>query len=607
MADLIRLLPDSVANQIAAGEVIQRPASAVKELLENAIDAGATEIELILKDAGRTLIQLVDNGCGMSGMDARMCFERHATSKITRADDLFRIRTLGFRGEALASIAAISQVELKTRKQEDEIGTCLIVEGSEVKSQTACSCPAGTSIQVKNLFFNVPARRNFLKSNRAEIRHIIDDFYRIAMVYNNVRFSMYHNDKLLHQLFPSNRKQRIVGLLGQQYNQRLIPVDHDTDDLKITGFIGKPEFARKKRGEQYFFVNGRYIRHPYLNHSLENAFHELLPADSYPTYIIYIDVDPKNIDVNIHPTKTEVNFLDSKLIYAVLKSAVKMALGKHSITPTIDFDVEQSLDLAPPDPGREIKNPFDRPEKQFNPFEQSSPAGFGDPRRQKKINIENWEKLYDTSGTQTEIPESVSVTSAWQQDEAENGQVKVFQVQNNFIVTSIKTGIVIINQHNAHERILYEQFLDRLKNEKKASQQELFPRNITFSSSDVEIVNELLDEFNILGYHLNKLSQNTFVVNGVPEGMQDEDLQEALDQVLENYKQNLLELNLNKKINLARSMAVRMAIRPGKRLHIEEMDRIIDELFACQVPEITPDGAKTYTILKTDDLKELFK
>jgi len=608
MSNIIRLLPDSVANQIAAGEVIQRPASAVKELLENAVDSGATEINLILKDAGKTLIQVTDNGCGMSDQDARMAFERHATSKIEKADDLFAIKTLGFRGEALASIAAIAQLQLKSKLHNEELGTCINIEGSKVKSQQSCSCPAGTSILVKNLFYNVPARRNFLKSNPAELKHIIDEFFRVALIYNDIRFSMYHNEKLLHQIFPSNLKQRIVALYGNPYNKRLVPVESITEEMKITGFVGKPEYARKTRGEQFFFVNGRFIKHPYLHHAVENAFQELLPSDYYPTYFIYFDVNPKSIDVNIHPTKTEIQFQDSKYCYAILRSAIKQALGKHSLTPTLDFDMEQSLDFTPPAANHPVKNPFDKPASDYNPFDTVTPPPSPPKDFNREINIKNWEKLYEItkeSGSDGEAPR-LSHTPDWS-GETGNGEEKLFQLNNRFIVTNIKSGIVIVDQQKAHERILYEQFLEKLKQEIKASQQELFPQQVTFSSSDSELVQELIQDLNILGFTLNKLSKNTFVVNGTPEGWGNEDVQSALEQILDNYKKNLIDLNLDKKTNLARSMAVNLSLQQGKKLHLMEMRNLIDQLFACNVAEITPDGDKTFTIIKLADLEELFK
>lgn len=607
MTDIIRLLPDSVANQIAAGEVIQRPASAVKEMLENSVDAGATDIRLILKDAGKSLIQVIDNGCGMSSSDARLCFERHATSKISSADDLFAIRTLGFRGEALTSIAAIAQIELKTRLHDQELGSCVIIEGSVVKEQTPCNCPAGTSISVKNLFFNVPARRNFLKSSAAELKHIVDEFFHVALCYKDVAFSFYHNGNHMYQLSPATLKKRIVDLMGGAFSERMVPLELDSPDVKISGFVGKPEFARKTRGEQYFFVNGRFIRHPYLHHSIENAFMELLPSDSFPSYFIYMDVDPKSIDINIHPTKTEINFLDSKTLYAVLRSTVRQALGKHHIIPSIDFETEPSLDFNPPPAGQAIKNPFNTERPTFNPFSSENKSSSS----QRKINLENWERLYaikpepelslpgaNNRGLTIESTDAKTDKLAWE---------KVFQWHNKYIITNIVSGLVVIDQQRAHERILYEQYLERLKKHQKASQQELFPQNVTFSPSDSELLEDLVQEMEIIGFTMNKLSKNTFVITGFPVDWENRDAQESMDKLLEHYKQNLLELNLDKRINLARSMAINMAVKTGKKLQYEEMVSIMDQLFACQAPEVTPDGLRTYMILGVDEIDNRFE
>jgi DNA mismatch repair protein MutL len=610
MADIIQLLPDSVANQIAAGEVILRPASAVKELLENAIDAGATEINLILKDAGKTLIQVVDNGGGMSERDARMSFERHATSKIKQANDLFAIRTLGFRGEALASIAAIAQVEMRTRRHEDELGTLVEVEGSRVKNQANCSCSAGTAILVKNLFYNVPARRSFLKAESAELKHVVDEFFRVALIYNDVRFTFHHNQKLLYQCLPSNRKQRIVSLFGSGYNERLVPVEQVSEAISITGFIGKPEFARKSRGEQYFFVNGRYIRHPYLHHSIESAYRELIPVDSIPSYFIYIDTDPGTIDINIHPTKTEINFLDSKVIYAIIRSAVRQALGLNNLLDSIDFDVERSLDFTTPPGNQAIRNPFDRPPSNFNPFEQTRPETAFPAEPWKKPSIQGWENLYDNNDFRVETqkqPESLfsddDIHATGQETDKTNN---VFQFQNRFIISSVKSGLVVIDQQRAHERILYEHYLDRIRQRQQVSQQELFPCQVSFSLSDSELLDEIMDELNVIGFQLNKLGKNTFVVSGTPAGIEESDLQSLLENFLDRYKKNLLELDLDKSSNLARSLSGSLAARSGKRLYPEEMIHLIDELFSCKVPDLTPDGRKVFNIIPVDQIHQLF-
>ncbi len=612
MADIIQLLPDSVANQIAAGEVILRPASAVKELLENAIDAGATEINLIAKDAGKTLIQVVDNGGGMSERDARMSFERHATSKIKQANDLFAIRTLGFRGEALASIAAIAQVEMRTRRHEDELGTLVEVEGSRVKNQAGCSCPAGTSIQVKNLFFNVPARRSFLKAESAELKHMVDEFFRVALIYNDIRFTFHHNQKLLYQCLPGNRKQRIVSLFGNAYNERLVPVEQTTDAISISGFIGKPEFARKSRGEQYFFVNGRYIRHPYLHHSIETAYRELIPTDSIPSYFIYIETDPGTIDINIHPTKTEVNFIDSKVIYAIIRSSVRQALGLNNLLDSIDFDVERSLDFAPHGSDQPIRNPFDRPPSNFNPFETSASSGGAQQSdKWKKPSITGWENLYDNNDFTVEKPsqnEGLFAGPAIQPEGPDpDNPAQVFQLQNKYIISSIKSGLVVIDQQRAQERILYEQYLDRISMQQQVVQQELFPFQVSFSYADAELLEEISSELGAIGFQLNKLGKNTFVVSGTPSGFQDTDLQSFLEAFLQQYKQNMLELDLDKSTNLARSLAISLTARTGKKLFPEEMIHLIDQLFSCKVPDVTPDGNKVFTIISVEQIDQLLK
>jgi len=611
MSDIIRLLPDSVANQIAAGEVIQRPASAVKELLENSVDSGASEIQLIIKDAGKSLIQVSDNGCGMTASDAGRSFQRHATSKITSAEDLFRIRTLGFRGEALASIAAIAQVELKTRIKGEELGTCILIEGSKTRDTFSCQCPEGTSILIKNLFFNVPARRNFLKSNTSELKHIIDEFFRVALVNKETEFSLVNNGEVLHKVNPSSFKQRIVNLFGKHFNERLVPVEHITSDLKITGFIGKPEFAKKTRGEQYFFVNGRFIKHPYLHHSVDNAFTELLPGDTVPSYFINIDLPSDQIDVNIHPTKTEVNFQDSRIIYAALRSAVRQALGQHHVMPSIDFNVEQSLDFGKPTKERTIKNPFDKEETGYNPFEATGYPPPGSRSYQQKINLENWEKLYQSDelgGSDEELqPPPFIIDPGWSGESAEKKETDIFQFQGSYIVTSIKSAMVIIDQNRAHQRILFEQYLETLNNRKEVSQQELFPQNVTFTSSDAALIDEMIPDFDILGFRLNKLGNNTFVVNGKPSGWKEEDLQGIFEKFLENFKKNLIDLNLDKNVNLARSMAANMAIKSGNALEIKVMKNLVDQLFACQVPDISPGGEKTFAMISSLDIQQLFK
>lgn len=607
MSDIIRLLPDSVANQIAAGEVIQRPASAVKELLENAIDSGATVIKLVVKDSGKSLIQVIDNGCGMSITDTRMAFERHATSKIKAAADLFAIRTMGFRGEALASIAAIAQVELRSRRTEDELGTKLITEGSKVLDQQAVQCPVGTNISVKNLFFNVPARRNFLKSNQVETRHIIDEFTRVAMVNPDISFSLHHNDKMIFQLNNSNLKQRITGLLGSQHSNRLVPVEAITETVKIYGFVGKPEFARKTRGEQFFFANNRFIKHPYLHHSVDAAFQELLPKETFPSYFIFIEIDPQSIDINIHPSKTEVNFQDSKMLYAMLRSAIRQSLGKYNITPSLDFDIDPGMDFPDPPKGVEIKQPTIKINQDYNPFDTPHKP-LQTPR--ESGNQKNWEKIYEKAESFESYDQEKSSKT---QEEIENlipnaklANEKIFQFKQRFIVTVVASGVMLIDQSRAHERILYEEYLQILESESSHSQQELFPETITFSSSDVEIIDELKEDLKTIGFDLNELGKNTFVFSGRPADLKDVSIKESIENIIENYRKNLSDLNLNKRINLVRSLAANMAVKAGVSLQKQEMNTMIDKLFACQVPDLSPGGKVVFKIISVDELEKLF-
>ncbi len=612
MSDIIHLLPDSVANQIAAGEVIQRPASAVKELLENAVDAGAGEIKLIIKDAGKTLIQVIDNGCGMSETDARMSFERHATSKINDANDLFAIRTLGFRGEALASIAAISQIELKTKRVEDEVGTCIKIEGSEVKSHEPCSASNGTSFSVKNLFFNIPARRKFLKSNTTELRHIIEEFQRVALVYPGIKFSFFNENRQLFQLEKSGLKQRIASLLGASYNNRLVPVEQKTNLINIKGFIGKPEFAKKTRGEQYFFVNGRFIKHPYLNHAVDSAFKELIPSDAYPTYFIYFEINPDEIDINIHPTKTEVKFENNQAIYAMLSSAVKQALGKFNLTPSIDFDIERGVDITPLPANTEVKQPTVRVDENYNPFDVESQRDNKPAFQQhRKPDTSNWQKLYGDqdftqSNPETESQPEGNTSLSFKSGDKETDTGTVFQLHNKYIVSSVKSGILIIDQQRAHERILFERFLKKLEAQKGTSQQQLFPVTVQFSPSDAAILKEIKDELKVLGFDIEDFGENTFIVNGNPAEMNNRDVKGVLESIIENFKKQLKDITKDKKVNLARSMAVNLSIKQGRKLQPEEIKSLIDQLFACRMPEVSPDGKPTLRILTMDYIDEKF-
>ena len=618
MSDIIQLLPDAVANQIAAGEVVQRPASAVKELVENAIDAGADKIQLILKDAGKALIQVIDNGCGMSLTDARMSFERHATSKIKKAEDLFAIRTMGFRGEAMASIAAIAQVELKTRRHEDELGTCILIEGSEVLSQEACSANTGTSISVKNLFYNTPARRNFLKSNPVEMRHIIDEFQRVSLANPQIFFSMHHDGQEVYHLPASLLKQRIVHLFGNNYNQRLVPVEEDTTIIKLHGFIGKPEFARKTRGEQFFFVNNRFIKDAYLNHAVFTAYQELLPDECYPMYVLFIDIDPAKIDINVHPTKTEIKYQDEKSIYAIIRSAVKRSLGRYNISPSLDFDQENSIEhLITPKPFEEIVAPTIAFNPDFNPFaaekkvQREMPTAFRTNSEYRNSPIpQNWDTLYEISKRDSPVQHKLHNETNIEVNEQEiikSSERQLFQIHNRFILSQIKSGFMLISQQAAHERVLYERFLQQLQSHSGVSQQSLFPQSVTLNSADFELLKELLPDVRALGFDIREFGKNTVVVEGIPADLNNVGEEQLLEQLLEGFKNNLAILKLDKRDNLARSLARNAAIKTGTKMSLEEMNLLIDQLFACQMPNLALNGKPVISTFTLTELIERFE
>ncbi len=626
MADIIQLLPDAIANQIAAGEVIQRPASVVKELMENSIDAGSTSIKLVVKDAGRTLIQVIDNGCGMSETDARMSFERHATSKIREASDLFAIRTMGFRGEALASVAAIAHVEMRTRRQSEELGTLLQIEGSAVKSQEPCQCSSGTTISVKNLFFNVPARRNFLKSNSVEMRYVMDEFQRIAIANPDIFFSLHHNGSEVFHLPAGNLRQRLVGIFGATSNKKLVPVSEETDILKLSGFVGKPEFAKKTRGEQYFYVNNRFIKSSYLNHAVTSAYENLLPADTYPLYVIFIETDPARIDINVHPTKQEIKFEDERLVYNYLKVAVRHSLGQYSIMPTLDFDIDTNFGRpaqAKPRPQRDetvssassnAGSPSARP-AQGNRTEEDS--------ARRASNLQNWQELYEgldefDKPEKPEAPTPLTLESNWHKEpphseetgikSAEQQQQKEpYQVHNTYIVSQIKSGILLIDQQSAHERILYERFLEVLKQQKASSQKQLFPRTLTLSPNDATLLKEILEQVNLLGFDIQEFGVNTFVINGLPSEMAGKkDEIEVIESLLEQYKGDL-DMKLDTRETIARAMARSAAIRRGQMLSPAEMQALIDQLFACDVPFKSPSGRSCFITFELDSLAKRFE
>lgn len=594
MADIIQLLPDSIANQIAAGEVVQRPASAVKELMENAIDAKATAIKLIVKEAGKTLIQVIDDGMGMSETDARMSLERHATSKIRKAEDLFTIHTKGFRGEALASIAAVSQFEMKTRMADQELGTCLVVEGSEVKKQEPVACEKGTGISVKNLFYNIPARRNFLKSNPVELKHVIDEFQRLALAHSDIIFSFIQTDEVVYDLPASRLSQRIVNIFGKSYQEQLAACQEETSLVKITGYVGKPDFARKTRGEQFLFVNSRFIRSNYLHHAVMSAFDNLLPENTFPFYVIFIEIDPKHIDVNVHPTKTEIKFDDERAVYAVVRSAVRQAIGSHNLTPAIDFQSDVNIISKLSHAAAHSKDIY---------FEERFSTALRGP------NHDHWEKLYDQSkhfGASSPPAEQVlrfesSLNKS--SDEWLTGEDKgLVQLHHRYIMRQVKSGLMIIDQQLAHERILYEKFLGQLKNKSAESQQDLFPQAITLSAADFALVLEMEREIEALGFRLEIFGKNTIVINGVPPNLPTGGGKELFEGLVEQFKINQSELSVPLKENLARSLAKRAGIKSGQKLVKEEMQALIDSLFACSTSNYSPDGMPTFFIF---DLRKI--
>ncbi len=620
MPDIIQLLPDAVANQIAAGEVVQRPSSAVKELVENAIDAGADRIQLIIRNAGKSLIQVIDNGSGMSVTDARLCFERHATSKIRKAEDLFAIRTMGFRGEAMASIAAIAHVELKSRRQEDELGTIIQIEGSSVVSQSPEALPQGTSISVKNLFYNVPARRNFLKSNAVETRHIIDEFQRTALAHPDLFFSLHNDGNELFHLTSGTLKQRIIHLFGNSYNQKLVPVEEETTILSISGFVGKPEFAKKTRGEQFFFVNKRFVKDPYLHHAIMNAYEDILPNDTFPLYVLFIEIDPGKIDINVHPTKTEIKYEDEKAIYAILRSAVKRSLGRYNIAPSLDFNQETSFSkFITSKPLEEIQVPTISFNPNFNPFDNDensssssgvSRAGQHHANLERKVGIpQNWDTLYQI--TEQERAEQLHLRPEEKEgdhlQDIPERRKQFFQIHNRYVVSQIHSGFILIDQQAAHERILFEQYLDQLDRHKGTSQQSLFPVTIDLNASDFELMSDLLPDLQTLGFQLRPFGKSTYIVDGIPADLGNNVNETAvIEKLLEDVKNNRSDLKINKRDNIAKSLARSAALKAGTTLGNDEMAELIDKLFACQSPNTSISGKPTLVTFTLQELLEKF-
>ncbi|HAW52854.1 MAG TPA: DNA mismatch repair endonuclease MutL [Flavobacteriales bacterium] len=601
----IKVLPDVVANQIAAGEVVQRPASVVKELLENSIDSGSKNISLYIKDAGKSLIQVIDDGSGMSPEDAELCVKRHATSKISKIEDIFGIHTMGFRGEALASISAVSHFELKTRRKEDELGFVLSIDGTGPKKSSQSIGKPGTSVSVKNLFYNVPARRNFLKSNNVESRHIIETFQQIALTHPEIGFSLYNNDNETYVLKGSNFKQRIVMLFGKRFDERLVPVKEETEIVTISGYVGKPEFASSKKGEQYFIVNNRFIKSPYLNHAVMQAYDELLSKESFPQYFIQLSVDPSQIDVNIHPTKTEIKFLEERSIYAILRTIIRQSLGKYNIAPSLDFNRESVFDQSF-DKEKSIKIPTIKVDTTYNPF--NTPTKNVSPFEQKQ-NYEALSKMYqsipDVDENEDVAEKTIKPSKINLPEENKAERARIIQLHNKFILTHIRSGFMVIDQHRAHIRVLFEDYLNRSKNA-TGSQQLLFPVSIDVSVSDMDLVSQLSSEIESLGFSINMLGKDSIAINGVPPGCAESDAGKVFLEMIEAFKSDIDFIKNQTQEKLAMALAKKMAIKPGIKLNEKELENLVDKLFACEMPYHLPNSKPIIITIPLDELNKRF-
>ncbi|GGG99746.1 DNA mismatch repair protein MutL [Polaribacter pacificus] len=597
MPNTIQLLPDHVANQIAAGEVVQRPASVVKELMENAIDAGATDIKLLIKDAGKNLVQVIDNGKGMNAYDAKLCFERHATSKIKNAQDLFNLHTKGFRGEALASIAAIAQVELKTKLEDEEVGTAIKIEGSSIGSQEVIACPKGTSIAVKNLFFNIPARRKFLKSDAIETRHIIDEFQRVALAHPQIAFSMHHNNNEVYHLTVSNLRKRVVAIFGSKMNEKLVPIDENTDILSLQGFVAKPNFAKKKRGEQFFFVNDRFIKNSYLNHAVSSAFEGLLEHGTYPSYFLYLTVPSDSIDINIHPTKTEIKFDNEKDLYAILRATVKHSLGQYNVAPVLDFNRDASLDV--PYEYKEKKSyggaPAIKIDPNFNPFAS-------EPLHQEMESAFQREETTWEAHQSTITPYESNFQEELFDNQKETDTSKTFQIQRKYLLSSIKSGMVLIHQSLAHQRILYEDFLESITVKDAVSQQLLFPVSISFARDEIEMIKGIKSDLESVGFLFEEFEKETLIVKGIPTSLSESQITPVLEQLLDDIKQEVPDASFSHFDIMAKSFAKSLAIKTGATLNSKEQETLVNNLFSCKEPSVSPFGK---TIFKTLTIKEI--
>ncbi len=600
MSQVIKLLPDSVANQIAAGEVIQRPASVIKELMENSVDAGAENIMVIVKDSGKTLIQVIDDGCGMSETDARLSFERHATSKISSANDLFAISTKGFRGEALASIAAVSMVELKTRTDDSDTGILIRINGSRVEVQEPCSCPIGSSFSVKNLFYNIPARRKFLKTDTTEMRHITGEFQKIAIAHPEIRFSLCHNDGEIYNLPESNIRQRIIGLFGRQINQDLVTIDTSTSLINISGFIGKPENARRTYGEQFFFVNKRFMKHPYFHKAVMEAYNNILPPDVIPSYFIFMTADPASIDINIHPSKTEIKFEDERDIWQILMASVREAIGRFNISPSLDFGNEAFIEIpVKPASGTIPEPPAIQVNVQYNPFagEESYSNKKTIIERFERESHQHWGRLYD--GLKKEDNDSENVTA----DTSRN----LFQVKNKYIMCPVKSGLMIIDQKRAHERILYEKYLSDLNNNIQVSQSEMFPVKIELSPSDYQLYTEIEEDILMLGFNIRHTGNNIISLDGIPADSSSVNAEEIFRLIMEDYRSTRNDPGKSLKEKVACALARAAAIPYGRSLGQNELERFFDMLFACSAPNYSPSGKPVINIIPMEDIEKKFR
>lgn len=602
MSDIIQLLPDHVANQIAAGEVVQRPASVVKELLENAIDADATNIKLLIKDAGKTLIQVIDDGKGMSTTDARMSFERHATSKIQKAEDLFNLNTKGFRGEALASIAAIAHVELKTKPTDEELGTCIKIEGSKIISQDFISTGKGTSLAVKNLFYNIPARRNFLKSDTVETRHIIDEFQRVALAHSNISFLLHHNDNEIYHLKQGNFRQRIVAVFGAKMNEKLVPIDEKTAIVTIEGFVAKPAFSKRKRGEQFFFVNNRFIKSSYLNHAVVNAFDGLLEQGAHPSYFLCLTVPANTIDINIHPTKTEIKFDNEKALYAMLRSTVKHSLGQYSVAPVLDFNRDAALDTPYhfKSNSKATAAPKISVDPDFNPFKEELQKENNFSFKKEKP-TERWESSY----TSVEITDAQQTESLFEHLQEEKTQ-KTFQIQRKYVMSLIRSGVVLINQSLAHQRILYEQFLESITVKEANSQQLLFPIKISFSSAEIEMIYTLKTELENAGFSFDEFTKESVTVKGIPVSVIESKITIILEELLNDMNLEVPNASFSPFDIMAKSFAKTLSIKTGNLLSEKEREGLVNDLFSCKEPSISPFGKATFKTLTLNEIDNLF-